>query len=467
MRRLVVLMLMLFTITLLCGQAEEPTVYIEGIEVEGNRKTQVDIILRELLIEHGDTIILAELSDLLKRSEELIMNTGLFNRAQISFKKWEGTTNRVSLLVMVEEGWYLYPVPVFELADRNFNVWWVEQGRSLKRTIIGIDFSHINISGRKDKLRLSAKYGYTQKYQASYDIPFINKAQTLGLSMDVAWFRNREINYSTDENKQLFYNEDRFIWQRFRANLGATLRPKIKSNHKWTIGYRQNKIDEIVAHELNPAYFLDGRSHQQYFRLTYSFLYENRDARDYPWRGYMFFIHLAKDGLGFYSDVNALELTAEYRKYIPIGNRWSFGLETKNRIALIRSRQPYNINRAMGYGNDYLRGFEYYVIDGLDMSFLKTSMRLKIWEYDFDFSRMVPIDAFKCMPLRINMSFNNDIGYVNSPYYYYENPLNNMLLWGGGLGLDFVFFYNKIVRIEYSLNDLLENGLFLHFNMNI
>ena len=162
--------------------AQMDYVYIDSISVQGNKKTKKSIILREMLVGEGDTTSLAELSALMDRSEELIMNTGLFNLAEISFKAWEGSTNKVHLLVSVEETWYLYPVPIFELADRNFNVWWVEQGRSLQRLNFGMEFAHLNFSGKKDRLKISAKYGYTRKYALSYSLPFFNKAQTLGLS---------------------------------------------------------------------------------------------------------------------------------------------------------------------------------------------------------------------------------------------------------------------------------------------
>lgn len=458
----------LFFVASIYGQSDSTFVFIQDISIQGNKKTHKEIIQRELLLNAGDTVPVSKLSALLERSEELIMNTGLFNRAQISFQEWEGSTNKVKLLVLVEEAWYLYPIPIFELADRNFNVWWVEQGRSIQRTNIGLEFAHINISGRQDKLKFSVKYGYTRKYTASYQLPYINKKQTLGLFSELAFFRNRELNYSTVDNKQLFYSDgNRFIYDRFRMNFGLTYRPKIASFHTWFLGFRKNKIGNAVAFDLNPEFFLDGRNKQQYFMFNYRFVYDQRDVRAYPWKGKFFTAMASKDGLGVFSDRNALDLTLEYREYIPMGKRWSLGLEAKTKVSLIRSRQPYNDNQSMGFGGNYLRGFEYYVIDGLDMGFIKTSMRFNIIDASVNYGRLVPIEAFRNMPFRVNLTFNNDIGFVNSPYTRQLNPLNNRALWGGGLGLDFIIYYNKTLQVEYSFNDLMENGLFLHLNMNI
>ncbi len=452
------------------GYSEVPLdyVYIDSISVEGNAKTRKSIILREMLFGQGDTVSLARLSALMDRSEELIMNTGLFNLAEISFKGWEGSTNKVHLLVNVEETWYLYPVPIFELADRNFNVWWVEQGRSLQRLNFGMEFAHLNFSGSRDRLKVSAKYGYTRKYAVSYNLPFINKAQTLGLGAEVAFLRNREINYATAGNKQEFFrDQDNFIYQRFQSDMALTFRPRIKTSHGLIMGYRQNRVDDIVVQEKNPDFFLDGRSFQRYFLMAYNFTYDKRDVRPYPWRGSFLNVVLEKDGLGVFEDRNALTLWTSYRRYLPFGNRWSLGLEANGKFSFIREQQPYNDNRAMGFGNLYLHGYEYYIMDGLDMLLGRSSLRFHLWEWGMDFGKVVPIRAFQKMPVRFYLSLNNDIGYANDPFTGAVNTHSNRLLWGGGIGLDIVLYYDKVIQIEYSFNDLLENGLFLHLNLNI
>ena len=68
------------------------------------------------------------------------------------------------------------------------------------------------------------------------------------------------------------------------------------------------------------------------------------------------------------------------------------------------------------------------------------------------------------MPLKVYLALNSDWGYVSDPFFKDSNPLANRLLIGGGLGLDFVLYFDKIIRIEYNFNHLGENGLFLHFN---
>ena len=59
-----------------------------------------------------------------------------------------------------------------------------------------------------------------------------------------------------------------------------------------------------------------------------------------------------------------------------------------------------------------------------------------------------------------------DRAYVNDPQYGEINPFGNRWLWGGGLGLDLVLHYDKVIQIQYSINHLKEKGLFLHFKLS-
>ena len=56
--------------------------------------------------------------------------------------------------------------------------------------------------------------------------------------------------------------------------------------------------------------------------------------------------------------------------------------------------------------------------------------------------------------------------YADAGYSYikrqFDTRLNNRLLYSGGIGLDIVTLYDISFRIEYSFNQLGENGLFLH-----
>ena len=215
-------------------------VVIDEINVIGNKKTKESVILRELAVQVGDTIALDQLAEALTQSEQLLMNTLLFSKVQINYKDWKGTNNHIKLDVTLTESWYIYPIPSFKLADRNFNVWWVEHNGSLARTNIGMDFTHLNTTGRGDRLKMSFQLGYTPRYRLRYTTRTLNQAQTLGLTADFSYAQNREVNYATLDNRQVFFNaEDTYSYYRFRSDLSLSYRPGLLKTHIFRLGFRR------------------------------------------------------------------------------------------------------------------------------------------------------------------------------------------------------------------------------------
>ncbi len=457
-----------FTIVWMLSWGQSEKAVIAEIHIDGNRVTKPGVILREINFATQDTIDQDVLSDRLKVSEQLLMNTGLFNWVRIYFRNWIGDTNEVHIQITVSENWYIYPIPLFELADRNFSVWWVDQKRSLARTNIGVNFSHLNFTGRADRLELVTKFGYTRNFSLKYEMPYFNRQQTLGLLMDFSYFQNKEINYTTTDNKQKFYSEeDRFVYQRFKARAGLLFRPGLRQWHEVELSYSQNKLSDIVATELNPNFFLNGADFQRFFSLSYIFTSDFRDRRFYALNGHIFSAELEKDGLGIMNSRNGFTLRLQYDKFWSLSEKWSVALMNRGKLSLNRDLQPYNDNRALGFDQNNIRGYELYIIDGLDMAYVKSSLRFNLINKTVTFGKLIPLEAFRYMPLKIYLAFNNDLGIVNSPYRTSENPFNNRILWGGGLGLDFVLYNDKVFSLEYSYNHLFESGLFLHFNLNI
>ncbi len=466
-RAVVVLLALAGWVNGLRGQSE--MVFIDKISIEGNQRTRTSIILRELKFHEGDTIPVAQLSGILLESEALVMNTGLFNQASITFKNWESATNKVHILIVVVETWYIYPVPVFELADRNFNVWWSEQKRSLDRVNFGIEFTHLNFTGQKDRLKLTAKYGYTRTYALKYTMPYINRQQTLGIESELAFSRNRELNYATVGNKQLFFRDadNNFLYQRFRAEVGLTYRPGYHLFHTLRLRYEQNQIDGIVTEELNPDFFLNGRQLQRFFTLSYQFAYDQRDVQDYPFSGSYFTARLEKDGLGIFKDRNALTLEARYDHFFPLGGRWSTGFRTSWKYSLIRERQPFTDYRALGFSENTLYGYELYLVDGLDMGIVRSFLRYQFLQKELKIGKLMPLKTFRSLPVKLFLNLNGGTAYANDPFTGKDNSFANRQLWGGGLGLDILLYYNMVIQINYSVNHLSEKGIFLRLNTNI
>ena len=75
------------------------------------------------------------------------------------------------------------------------------------------------------------------------------------------------------------------------------------------------------------------------------------------------------------------------------------------------------------------------------------------------------MEQFKKSHYSLFTSLFTDIGYINDRYENETvNKLANIALASVGLSLDYITYYDKIIRIEYSINKLGEKGVFLHFS---
>ena len=79
----------------------------------------------------------------------------------------------VIVLVSVVERWYIYPVPILEIAQTNFNTWW--ETKEFRWLNYGLYLSHNNFRGRNENLKVTIRFGYTKKFSASYSIPNVNQ----------------------------------------------------------------------------------------------------------------------------------------------------------------------------------------------------------------------------------------------------------------------------------------------------
>lgn len=442
-----------------------PFVYIDSITMEGNRKTRPALILRELEFAPGDSLSTANLAATLERNGLRLMNLGIFNTARINVRRWDAN-NRVVLHITLIETWYLYPVPLFELADRNFNVWWTEFKRSLKRVNYGIDWNQLNLTGNADVLKFKTQFGYSNRYSVQYRRPNINRKQTIGFEAGISYSRAHEVAYATEGNK-LRFHVNPGIWQitQFAAGGSVSWRPGLFATHRFTAEYRATKITDSIATYFNPNFFLNGDTRQRHLSLLYNLVFDYRDIRPYPLDGWLFAAELRHNGLLPGDNLRLFRAYAEFAKYFPFWEkRLSFETVLRGRTSIPRCRPPYYNNQALGYGGSFVRGYEYYVADGLDFALLKTAAHIQLFNRTYHLGKYMPLDAFRNFPLKIYLALNSDLGYANDPWYTAQNPLSNRLLWGYGFGLDVVAYYDKTLRLEWSWNDKGESGFFLRIN---
>ncbi len=446
------------------ASAQNDYVVVDSIVLSGYKHTKVNTILRELDFKQGDTLQLSNLTKRLNQNKLLLLNTGIFTKVEYNLKGWKG--DKVKVAFDLKEGGRIYPLPVFQRADRNFNIWLEEHNLSLNRVNYGVALKYRNFTGRKDLLRVTTQFGYEPKYWLSYDLPFFNKSQTLGLKADILFATAKEIGISALDNVLQFYSkeDEEILIRRFRATMSLQYQPKYYTQHEISLSYLQNRIADSVA-LVNPDYLLDGRTEQRFYVAEYRFQRDYRDFRPYAVEGNFFKATLTKQGFGIHDDINTLTVAGIFAQYLPFGDKWSVEGILRGRYNILRDKQPYLNSRALGYRDEYIRGYERYVIDGLDYVYGQATLRYKLFDKPINFGNSMP-KSFRYFPLKLFAKIYSDQGYVNNPYYADDgNDFSNSILWGSGLGVDVVLYNDFVVQVEYTWNKTGEKGLYLHFKL--
>ena len=461
MLRYLLLLLISFTTCLSYSQelkdslSLQPSI-IDRIIITGNRKTRPFIINRELTFHEGDSLPPFILESAIERSRQNLMNTALFNFVEIKY--FQGLANTVVVHINLTERWYLWPLPVFEIADRNINEWWVR--KDFSRTNYGMFIRQENFSGRDDIAQVQALFGYTRRLGLYYTIPYINKKLNVGLSAGFYATRVKEVAYSTIDNNLQFYKDpDRFLRQEMQAFIRLTKRQGLYNFYNTTIDYRTSRVEDTVL-VLNDRYFTDYFPRQQHIGISWYYRYDNRDYQPYALNGILYELEVSKIGLGILPhEPDLIAIASGVRKYFPIAKRWHGGVAIKGRI-MQREGAPFFNQRALGYGGDYIRGYDLYVMNGQDFALFRSNFKYTLLPtkvYQFPFLKS---DKFRRFPISAYLNAFFDAGYVSDKQFGNTNKLSNEWQYGYGLSLDVVTYYDIVLRFEYAFNRVGDSGLF-------
>ena len=433
---------------------------VNQVIITGNKITRPHIILRELIFHKGDTLPPEILENAIARSNENLMNLGLFNFVQID--KYPDASNQLVIHISVTERWYIWPFPFFEVVDRNFNEWWLT--KDFSRTNYGMYLDHTNFRGRAESLKLQVRLGYSQRLGLYYNIPNINKKQNLGIAIGGNYTRNREIAYATEGNKLQFLKvPDQFVRRDWACYTRLTYRLGIYDYYSGTAEYRKINVVDTVRSK-NAHYFVNSGNLQQQISLAFKYRRDKRDYQPYSLKGNLFEIEVAKIGLGVLpNEPDLLTLNLSFRQYFEWSPRWHSSFAVSSKVSGIKDA-PYVNLRALGYGSDVVRGFEYYVINGENFYLIKSTLL----KYTLLTTRVYSIpfmstEKFRKIPNTFFLSLSADAGYVSDKQFAKNNPLSNTWLSGYGLGIDYLTYYDMVLRFEYSINNLGEHGFFLNF----
>ncbi len=440
------------------------SVLIGSVTLTGNDRTRDRIVLREMTLHPGDTVRLADLPGRLAWDRRNISNTNLFItvgiETSLTIPNDSRQLLRYDLTVVMKERWYLIAYPVFDLADRNLNEWWYDRGRDLRRVIYGGRLSYRNITGNNDKLQLVIERGFLSRTAVSYAIPYVDRAQRIGLRADFGYQTNKEIPYRTQFDKWVYAKSENVLRKRIYGSLATTYRRGLYQYHSVDARYDHNTISDSIA-ELNPDYFLDGRTQQHYLSLSYRYRYDRRDNAPYPLRGTVLVGNVGVSGVLPNDDLRFVDMSGSATRFWPLGGRFYAAANLYGRITL-PNRQPYFVLRGLGRGTDIVRGYELFVIDGQRTGIWRNSLRYQLFDTVKQWN-WIPVRQFSTVPISAYITAFADAGYVRSTVAgQYQSNLANKALFGTGLSLDLVTYYNMVFRFSGTINAQGKTGFFFN-----
>ncbi|MGE5519606.1 MAG: POTRA domain-containing protein [Candidatus Dadabacteria bacterium] len=435
---------------------------IKDISVTGNRRTKDATILRELSFDVNESFNLSDFARKFNIAKQQLMNTGLFRNVEVSMRS--RNDHEVFVNVDVEERWYFYPLPFVKVVDDKFGKWWNEKNHNLDQLIYGIRLTQGNVTGRNDNLYVTLMNGYTTEVAIEYKGLTLDKDMKWYTNINLGYGKNHEINYGTNYNKQLPVKVNNDYLHTFsRALVDVTYRPAIKVRHTFHAGYLYERIADTVM-GLNKSYLPSGTS-LLYPELGYTLSYSNLDYNPYPTQGFAGDASIMK--LGFSSKLNMWQFVTRASSSWRLSPKDFFNVRAVGMLKL-PFEQPYLMQRFIGSGDYFIQGYENYTIDGVAGAYAKATIGHSL----INTSIRIPTVRFTnltSIPLKVYAKAFVNTGYIYNKYsdetltnVKIDNYLNNKMIYSAGFGLDIVAFTDLIVKLEWSWNQLGQNGLYLH-----
>jgi outer membrane protein assembly factor BamA len=398
--------------------AVDSSCIIENIILVGNEHTKNFVILREMTTKIGSVI----LSEQLEYDKNRIYSLGLFNQVNIKVK--QSTSGKATLVVEVNERWYLFPYPILGIRDRDWNKWYY-----------GLGILHNNFRGRNDKLIGTLVLGYDPSAAIAYRNPF--------LSEEGAFFLDTRLAYNKVRNKSLHSLVDQGNFDEQHFSFFVSLGKRFGLAHAvWVnAGY---EIVEITNYTSTYARSLDGKDKYPIFSIGYS--YDTRDLYEYPSYGTFARGTITKFGLPK-GDVDVIRYAGDLSRFIPLVSDFVLAGRVFTDIAAAGPTPSYN-RVYFGYG-ERIRGHFTEIMEG-DCIFGFSSelhyplLQAKYFKVDF----LPP--AFGIWRFGVTVAAFADAG---TTWFRGEPLALNSLTKGYGLGIHLLLPYSTVVRVEYAWNE--------------
>lgn len=454
---------------------------ISEYKITGNKLTKDWYIIRELDFKIGDTLSTQEAGknlDLeLKRfipgdsselhlrliySRENIINTNLFLTVDLSIEQI--STDQYRLLIDVVERHYWWLFPVVKLNAPNFNEWLRDP--DIKDVSMGLFFSHNNLFGRSHQSSLVGYVGKSYAGAFGYKIPWIGKGKKTGITFALGYENLYTVEYGSYQNeRQMLYESN--SQQIAKVGVNFNFRPGLYNYASVKVTGNWISVSDSL-HSLDSNYLAKGDKTNTYLNLYADYAYDSRNNKSYPLYGNYLKIFVNKVGLGMISkDVDYFFYGVDFHFYQQITKKW-YVAEMFKLANSSGENIPYYYELNMTYKKDFIRGYDLYTIKGDQMYFFRSNIKYELIAPNVKKAKKEGEEENKFKNLQYAFYLNTfgDCGYVVNKFTA-DNPLNNKMQYSWGFGIDFVTYYDMVLRFEYAFTSNHTNGFFIAFGMPI
>jgi outer membrane protein assembly factor BamA len=455
-------------------------VKISSVSITGNDLTRERIITRELDFKIGDSLETfkiggkpdfsskrfapadsSELKLKLGYSRENIINTKLFLTNNLTLEQID--SNRYNLKIDVNERHYWWIFPVIKINAPNFNEWLRDP--SWEEVSMGLFFSHNNLWGLGHQFSAIGFYGKSYTFGLGYYIPWIGKGQKVGLRMGAAYQSLYSVEYGSTENKRdMIYeaNSERDL----KINAALNFRPGLYNYATLKLSAEWVTISDSLL-ELNPHYLGDSAKSVSSISLYADYYYDSRNSHSYPLKGNLLRGFIDKKGLGILSrDVDIFYYGIDFHFYQTLTKKF-YVAEMVKAVSSSGENYPFFYQQNMTEKKDFIRGYDLYTLQGDQMYYFRSNFKYELIKPNVKKTKPGEEKSkFKSLQYAFYLNAFADCGYVTNKFSE-GNPYDNKMLYSWGLGLDFVSYYDLVLRFEYAFTSIGTHGFFIAFGMPI
>jgi outer membrane protein assembly factor BamA len=420
--------------SLLIAQAEfapppDSLFVVEKVAVIGNQKTKGYVLLREMELKAGDYIT----ADALENDRSRIYNLGLFNRVDIGYVAAEPP--HATLIVAVQERWYIYPFPIAGIKDRDW-----------KKLYFGAGLIHQNFRGRNEKLYAALVLGYDPAVILSYRNPMIDEALNDFIEAGVAWrvVRNHSITALVDSRE--------FDERHFSALLSIGRRFGVAHTIRASAGFSYVRVSDYrTGRTMSPS------GEDSFPVLGLGYTYDTRDAADYALAGEFVRATITKSGVPG-SSLDFVRYAGDFRRFVPLVSRLTLAGHVFGDLVAAGPTPSYN-RTYFGY-DQRIRGHFYEVYEGECQFGASSELRFALLPARYIKLGFIPVPEFSVWKFGVFLAAFADAGTV---WFRGEPFALNRFLGGYGAGVHILLPYGFVLRMEYARNRRSSGELILDF----